>query len=69
MHIEGWFRAYFCLLSEVLQEIIDFAGDGASRRYFVRWQGRPAEDDAWITEGRLGTPTTGPARAAARLTR
>ena len=40
-------------VEEVLQEIIDFTGDGASRRFFVRWQGRPAEDDAWITEGNL----------------
>ena len=40
-------------VEEVLQEIIDFTGDGASRRFFVRWQGRPAEDDAWITEGDL----------------
>ena len=40
-------------VEEILQEIIDFTGDGASRRFFVRWQGRPAEDDAWITEDDL----------------
>ena len=33
-------------VEEILQEIIDFTGDGASRRFFVRWQERPAEDDA-----------------------
>jgi Integrase zinc binding domain/Integrase core domain len=37
-------------VEEILREVIDFTGDGASRRFFVRWQGRPAEDDAWISE-------------------
>ena len=40
-------------VEEILQEIIVFTGDGASRRFFVRWPGRPAEDDAWITEDDL----------------
>ena len=40
-------------VKEILQEIIDFAGDGALRRFFVHWQGHPAEDDAWITEDDL----------------
>ena len=40
-------------VEEILQEIIDFTGDGASRRFFVRWQGRLAEDDAWIMEDDL----------------
>ena len=37
-------------VEEVLQEIIDFTRDGASQRFFMRWQGCPTEDDAWITE-------------------
>ena len=40
-------------VEEVLQEIIDFTGDGASWRFFVRWQGVLVEDDAWITEDDL----------------
>ena len=40
-------------VEEVLQEIIDFTGDGASRRFFVHWQGCLAEDDVWITEDDL----------------
>ena len=37
-------------VEEVLREVIDFTGDGASRRFFVHWQGRLAEDDTWILE-------------------
>ena len=40
-------------VEEVLQEIIDLTRDGASRRFFVHWQGHLAEDDAWITEDDL----------------
>ena len=40
-------------VEEILHEIIDFTGDGASLRFFMRWQGRPAEDDVWITEDNL----------------
>ena len=37
-------------VEEVLREVIDFTQDGASRRFFVRWQGCLVEDDAWIKE-------------------
>ena len=37
-------------VAEILREVIDFTGDGASWRFFMRWQGRSIEDDAWITE-------------------
>ena len=40
-------------VEEILQEIIDFTGNGASPRFFVRWQGRPAKDDTGITEDDL----------------
>ena len=40
-------------VEEILHEIIDFTRDGASPRFFVRWQGRPVEDDVWITEDNL----------------
>ena len=40
-------------VEEVLKEIIDFTEDGASRRFFMRWQGRSLEDDAWITKDDL----------------
>ena len=37
-------------VEEILREVIDFSGDGVSQRFLVRWQGRPSEDDAWISE-------------------
>ena len=37
-------------VAEVLREVIDFIGDGASWRFSVLWQGCPAEDDMWITK-------------------
>ena len=37
-------------VEEVLREVINFIGDGASQRFFVRLQICLAEDDAWITE-------------------
>ena len=40
-------------VEEILWEVIDFSGDGVSRRFLVRWQGRPSEDDAWISEADL----------------
>ena len=40
-------------VEEILREVIDFSGDGVSRRFLVRWQGRPSEDDAWILEADL----------------
>ena len=40
-------------VEEILREVIDFSGDGVSRRFLVRWQGRPSEDDAWISEADL----------------
>ena len=40
-------------VEEVLREVIDFTRDGASRRFFMRWQGRPAEDNVWIIEEKL----------------
>ena len=40
-------------VDEILREVIDFSGDGVSRRFLVRWQGRLSEDDAWISEADL----------------
>ena len=37
-------------VEEVLREVIDFTGDGASRRFFVRFKGCVIEDDTWIME-------------------
>ena len=37
-------------VAEVLREVIDFIGDDALWRFFVLWQGCPAEDDMWITK-------------------
>ena len=40
-------------VEEVLREVIDFMGDGASWRFFTRWQRCQAGDDVWITEEHL----------------
>ena len=40
-------------VEEILRELIDFSGDGVSQRFLVRWQGRPLEGDAWISEADL----------------
>ncbi|CAA6654819.1 unnamed protein product [Spirodela intermedia] len=40
-------------VEEILREVIDFTGDGVSRRFLVCWQGHPSEDDAWISEADL----------------
>ncbi|CAA6674206.1 unnamed protein product [Spirodela intermedia] len=40
-------------VEEILQKVINFTRDGVSRRFLVRWQGCPSEDDAWILEADL----------------
>ncbi|CAA7404491.1 unnamed protein product [Spirodela intermedia] len=40
-------------VEEILREVIDFTGNEVSRSFLVRWQGRPSEDDAWISEADL----------------
>ena len=41
-------------VEEVLGEVSDSAGkDGTRRRFLVRWTGRPATDDSWISEEEL----------------
>ncbi|CAA7409786.1 unnamed protein product [Spirodela intermedia] len=40
-------------VEEILREVIDFTGDGVSRRFLVRWQGCSSKDDAWISKADL----------------
>ena len=40
-------------IDEVLQEVIDSAGDKPRSRYLIRWHGRPSTEDSWLDEDEL----------------